>query len=207
MKNYICPPPIKVSRYATAFVNDSINCEHINDEQLWSRGRCDLLARCSNNVDLDAELTTLLPFGQYTKLIAILTPLVDSFIPKKSTNISTPWPKNPPNIIVRAKRDAWTKYKDCRITYGRNHSITLTSFAELRRRNDEVKLYAIDLQKKCELKLNDQIDTDQLLFHAYIKHKKVGELVGPLRTTDDSLNDDLSTMVNLFVTSFFCLFR
>ena len=201
--------PVKVEYIFQSFlpVNDAINCEDIVDERLWSRGRYDLLARCLNDVDWDTELTTLLPSDQYTKLIAILTPLVDRFIPKKSPNSSTPWPKNPPNVIVRAKRDAWRMYKDCRMAHGRYHTITLTAFAEFKRRNDEVKRYAIDSQKKYELKLSTQIDTNPKLFHAYIKHKKVGKpVVGPLRISNDSLTDDPSAMANIFVTSFASVF-
>ena len=106
------PPLVELIFQNFPPVNDFINCEDINYGRLWSRGRYDLLARCLNNMDWDAELTTLLPSDQYTKLIAILTPLVERFIPKKSPNSSTPWPKNPPNVIVKAKRDAWRTYKD-----------------------------------------------------------------------------------------------
>ena len=61
------------------------------------------MTRCLNNGDWDVELTTLLPSDQYAKLVAIMSPLVDRFIPKKLPNLSTPWPKNPHNVIVRAK--------------------------------------------------------------------------------------------------------
>ena len=78
---------------------------------------------------------------------------------------------------MRAERDAWSKNKDCRITHGRNHAITLTASAEFKSWNNEVKHYAIHSQKNCELKLSAQIDTNLKLLQAYIKHKKVGKPV------------------------------
>ena len=65
-----------------------------------------------------------------------------------------------------------------------------------------MKCFAIDSHKKYEPKLSAQIDTNLKIFHANIKHKKnCKSVVGPLRTFDDGLNDDTSTMTNIFVNS------
>ena len=65
-----------------------------------------------------------------------------------------------------------------------------------------MKRFAIDSHKKYKPKLSAQIDTNLKLFLANIKHKKICKsVVGPLRTFDADLNDNTSTLTNIFVNS------
>ena len=201
--------PVKVDYIFQNFPRSNVdNPSSVDVERLWTKGRYDLISSCLRDVDWDMELCTLLPPDQYNRFIAILTPLIERFVPAKSTNsFSVPWPKNPPRAMVRAKSSAWHDYKCCRTTHGRNDAITTNAFCKFNLCNNVVKYFAINSQKQYELSLSVQLNVNPKLFHSYIKHKKVDKpVVGPIRLSDGSLTDNSLTMANMFVRSFASVF-
>ena len=151
------------------------------DYFLWAKGRYDLISRCLTDIDWNSELDTLLPNEQFNRLLNILSPMIDMYIPKRLiSNSHTPWPKNPPRDLLRKKSIAWNKYKSHRVSFGRNHDLTTLAWTEFRDRNSEIKNFAIKSQKDYELKLSSQIGVNPKLFHSYINHRKVARsVVGP----------------------------
>ena len=186
----------------------SFDCSAV--ERLWTKSRYDLLFRCLADIDWESELDMLMPDAQYLRFINIISPLIDRFVPPKvsSNRSSVPWTKNPPRELIRIKSQAWSAYKVIRVDLGRRHSSTIDAWNVFLCANDNIKNFAINSQKRYESSLGEQISFNPKLFHAYIKHRKIGRpTIGPLRLGDGSLSDDPIIMATCFAESFSSVFN
>ena len=177
--------------------------------RIWSRGNYQLIGRCLSQIDWDYEFESLDVNEQYETFLNIIQPLVERFVPPIETSRvnSVPWAKNPPRSLRRERSEAWAAYKSSRSLHGRVHLTTVNAWDAFVSINARFRNFAICAQKNYERTVAAQLQTNPKLFHAYIRHRRVGRpSVGPLRLPDGRLTDAPADMVDCFVTSFATVF-
>ena len=117
---------------------------------LWGKGQYNLFSQCMQQIDWSYELDNLLPDEQYNRFLQILRPMIDKFIPKVQLieKSSSPWTKNPPRQLTRAKSLAWNDLKEKRRVHGRRDPRTVTAWEYFRAVNKEIKQFSSNSQKK-----------------------------------------------------------
>ena len=75
---------------------------------IWPKGRYDLISSRLLDIDWTDELYHLTPNAQYCRLLSILRPLIDRFVPisKSLTKDRVPWTVNPPESLRRERSEA-----------------------------------------------------------------------------------------------------
>ena len=203
-------PPLPSSRHCPVLVNyvfQDLNTTISTNGQrdrIWTKGNYNLMSTCLQSVDWEHELCSLPANRQYSRLLNILFPLIEDFVPVSDINrkSSVPWSVNPPRRLERAKTEAWTHYKYVRSLKGRRHVDVQNAWAAFKMCNENIKSFSISSQIEYERNLASQFDVNPKLFHSYIKHRRVSRpSVGPLRL-NGFLTDDPSLMADCFVRSF-----
>ena len=204
-----CHAPILCSY---VFQNLSILNEYSSKRQtrLWTRGNYNAIRQVLLNTDWYFELNELPPDLQFDRLLSLLHPLINRYIPLKTTErlAKPPWNTNPPRSLKRERSNAWQRYKNLRFSFGRNHNDVLTAWQNYTLVNEQILNFAVQSQKDYELSISRQVNTQPKLFHSYIKHRKVCRpSIGPIKLPNGQITDDPVVMANNFVLSFARVFN
>jgi hypothetical protein len=175
--------------------------------RLWFRGCYESISRSLSDVDWGVELAYLPVEDCYSKLVRIISQLVERFIPMQTGDRPPPWSTRPPHRLKVGRSRAWHHYRQCRSTLGRNdeHSVAaLRVFLDI---NFQYRNFVRHSRAQYEQHLADKLADAPKLFHAYIRRKKVGCLsVGPLRLANGDLVDEPAEMCEVFADSFASVF-
>ena len=115
----------------------------------WSKGKYNLIADCISFIDWYDELYTLNAAEQYRTFLNILQPLIERYVPLRTTREVSrlPWSVNPPGSLLRAKASSWNCYKSARSAFGRNSSVTQVHWDEFQSINTEIKAFCYYFSK------------------------------------------------------------
>ena len=193
--------------YFYSFGPVDLSCD-ISGKRAWSRGKYKYIEEYVSLVDWDYEFLHLSVTAMMCKFLAVIRPLIDSYIPLCQYMRKTTSPVSPPNTLKRKRQQAWKLVKSVRAFYGRHSvefSCALTHYNSI---NHQFKTYFIRSQIDHEKSLMDNIKSNPKAFHQYIRSKKVGApAVGPLKRADGSLVENCGSMAEIFVNSFASVFK
>lgn len=170
----------------------------------WHKGKYNLILRELRDINWDFEFDNLSAHDAYLRLLEILGPLVDRYVPL--TNglhpVRIPWQTNPPSSLRLRRKTSWSRYKVARAQSGRHSTDTKQALATFFSVNKELRNFAVSSQAAYEKQLAVDMKTSPKLLHSYIRRKKVGcPSVGPLKY-NQMLTDDPATMADMFASSF-----
>ena len=147
---------------------------------------------------------------QYRRFIAIISPLVERYVPlcRNYCEKNVPWAVNAPRALQRDKNEAWRHFKSCRSISGRNHVDTTDAYVRFTEINRQIKMFAVNSQVMYEKHVASQIKDNPKLFHSYIKHRRVQKpSVGPLRLPCGNITDDPLSMADYFASTFASIYN
>ena len=174
---------------------------------LWYKGAYGTISDSLSHWDWEFEFTNTSVQSDYDLLCGVLADLIDRYIPVR-THKSAPWQSRPPARMMRQRSDAWNHYKQTRASYGRRDQRSATALVTFNQINHQYRNYHLANRSEYEWELASQIKTAPKLFHAYVRHKKVGRpTVGPLKTDDGRIVEDSYAMSEMFATAFASVFN
>lgn len=206
----VCPPPPGCDHC-------SIHCDYLFDTEIqaqtqslsnlvWHRGNYGSISERLREIDWDFEFDSLAVDQCYVRLMEILKPLTQQFVPvgtTKGVNSWTPWKTHVPNSLRQRRAKAWETYKADRARYGRKSQVCVSSLAGFLEVNKEYRTFATRSQIEYERSLVGRMKECPKLFHSYIRHKKMYRTtVGPLKLSTAELSDDPAVMAESFATAF-----
>ena len=171
----------------------------------WARGRYDLMGQCIDDIDWYDEFFTIGAKHQYKRFLDIMYSLINRYVPhaQRHSSSGVPWSVNPPRNLLETKNAEWLNFKECRRVHGRGDTETLAAWSRFSDSNQQIKSYSVNSQRNYEGTLAQQIKKSPKLFHAYLKHRRVGRpSVGPLKMSDGTLIDDPKLMSECFANAF-----
>ena len=172
----------------------------------WHKGKYNRISSSLDDINWDFEFSSLNVQSAYRRLLELLTPLVNEYIPLSDLNSSyvlKPWKTNAPSSLRLKRKDCWQQYKDVRAQYGRHSPEAKQAAAAFFSINKSLKSYATSSQAAYEETLGAKLKEDPKLLHAYVRRKKVGcPTVGPLSIGGQVLSDDPVTMAEVFASFF-----
>ena len=195
----------------------SVHCEYVFDtdtqihsrqhfRRQWHRGQYRAINDFLSVIDWRFEFSHLSAQDAFIKLLSILEPLVDQFIPKVSLgdrHHKVPWKSNPPSSLKRLRKEAWDKYKGLRSRYGRKAPPVMLALEAFQQVNSKLRSFATLSQIEYEKSLIARSKENPKLLHSYIRHKKQHRCsVGPLRLDADTISDDPKEMADCFLEAF-----
>ena len=136
-------------------------------------------------------------------MIYLLYSLVAELLPEKHPVDRPPWRQHPPGSLICHRSSCWHTYKVARSSHGRQSPITVQALLNFNAANADVHNFQHLSQASYESSLVHQMKEKPKLFHAYIRHKKVGHnSVGPLRIESGELCDMPDVMSESFSQAF-----
>ena len=193
----------------------SVYCEYIFDTELsharrssrllWHRGQYGNINSALSSIDWTTELAQLSSQEAYSRLLSIIEPLIEQFVPKGSRDgdRKPPWKSNPPSTLKRHRREAWKVYKDLRSNLGRKSPETVQALQLFLKANSDIRLYASRQQIEYERSLINRSKENPKLLHSYIRHKKrYRSSIGPLLRSSNDITDDPKEMADCLLESF-----
>ena len=176
--------------------------------RVWTKGNYGMINDRLCEYDWEYEFAGLDTQEKYSRLLTIVSGLVNLYVPVSDHDKSKPpWTLNPPRNLTRRKSNLFSNYKDVRSAMGRRHPETLAAWQDFVSANNDIKQFAIQSQKSYEITIAGQLKENPKLFHAYLKHKRVERpKIGPLKLDDDTITDNPKLMAEKFSSSFASVF-
>ena len=169
----------------------------------WERGRYNKMNRELSLIDWDFEFAHKDVNACYERFCDILYSLIAELVPEKHPVDRPPWRQRPPGSLIRHRSNCWHAYKAARSSHGRRSPITVQALLNFNAANADVHNFQRLSQASYESSLVRQMKEKPKLFHAYIRHKKVGRnTVGPLRIESGELCDVPEVMAESFSLAF-----
>ena len=178
-------------------------------QRLWTKGNYQKISEKLDEFDWRFEFAGMSSREMNSSLLKIIERLVDRFVPKAMRcKTKPPWTLNPPRTLLHRKSLLFSNYKQVRETRARNHPETIAAWRNFTEANNDVKQFARRSQEAYEVSIANQIKTNPKLFHAYLKHRKVGRLtIDPLKVDNNVITDDPKRMAKQFAHSFRSVFE
>ena len=207
---HVQPPPPGCDHCST-------HCDYVFDMDIqiasqqhnrlqWHRGRYGTINNILSDIDWDLELSNLSAQDAFIKLLSILEPLVDQYIPRVSQGArrrKVPWKSNPPSSLKRRRKAVWDKYKGLRSNLGRKAPLTVSALKTFQEVNNQLRTFASRSQIEYEKSLIERSKENPKLLHSYMRHKKQLRCsVGPLRLASGAVSDDPGEMADCFLDAF-----
>ena len=205
-----CHHTIILFQYVFQFhsLDNAPGTDELRSLRAWHKGKYARIRDHLSCVDWDYELAHLSVNDKYLKFLNILTPLINLFVPPKHKVSSPPWPTKPPIILINARKEAWSSYKNLRSMHGRLSPQASDALVHFNNLNYQYRNYSISSQSQYELSLIDSFNTNPKLLHSYVRHKKVGQpCVGPLVTREGVMTNDCKAMADVFVKAFASVYQ
>ena len=177
--------------------------------KIWTKGNYRLISDRLAEFDWAHEFAGLSTQRMYSRLLKILDRLIEQYIPVSNRNLKKPpWTLNPPRDLVNRKSQAFARFKTIRHDLGRSDEATLAAWRDFIAANVSIKQFARKSQEDYEVSIVDQIKSNPKLFHAYLRHRRVGRpSIGPLKRPDGTVTDDPAGMATLLAASFVGVFE
>ena len=207
---YVQPPP-------PGSDHCSVHCEYVFDMEvellshhvqrlLWHRGQYGRMNSVLDDTDWDFEFAHLSAHEAFTRLLAILEPLIEQYVPRARQDDrgnKIPWKTNPPSSLKRRRKAAWEEYKSLRSKDGRRAPNTVSALMAFLQVNGQLRSFASISQIEYEKSLIARSKDNPKLLHSYIKHKKqFRSSVGPLRLGSNAVTDVPKEMADCFLDAF-----
>ncbi|XP_045137135.1 uncharacterized protein LOC123519700 [Portunus trituberculatus] len=197
--------PIKFTYHFT--FNTSQDGNVCIKKRAWERGKYKIIDNHVSQIDWDYEFCHLSVDAKFNRLLQILTPLIDSYIPL-CKQLSPSSPLSPPTALKKNRTTAWQLFKSTRRFYGRHSKQCTQALENYNIINRQYRNHFIYSQIAYERTLMDNLKRNPKAFHQYIRNKKVGApSMGPLSHPDGSLVEDCAAMAEIFVNSFSSVFK
>ena len=195
----------------------STHCEYVFDIDVqvdsqqhrrlqWHRGQFSTINDILSNIDWDIELFQLSAQEAFVKLLSILEPLVNEYVPRArqgNWRRKVPWKSNPPSSLKRRRKTAWEEYKRLRSNIGRKAPHTVSALRTFQEANSQLRAFASSAQIEYEKSLIIRSKENPKLLHSYMRHKKQLRCsVGPLRLASNVVSDDPKEMADRFLDAF-----
>ena len=171
----------------------------------WHRGNYGALSNSLSVLDWDLELQCLTAEQSFKHLAAVLSSLVDEFVPLKpeQKRSDCPWFKRPPTSLISHRHTAWEQYKNARRRFGRRSQDASAAYDAFQSLNKRYRNFTVSCQSDYEENIVFRSKENPKLLHSYIRNKKVGRpTVGPIRVDSGRLTDTPEEMVEVFASSF-----
>lgn len=176
-------------------------------KKAWFKGKYKMIDYHLQSLDWKYELQNRSANEMFIRLVEILTPLVDRYIPTSVSYCGSSFPSQPPATLRRARARAWKRYKDLRSTHGRRAETTQEALTNYNDLNTQYRLFFINSQINYEMSLVNSIKESPKAFHSYIRGKKVGSpTIGPLKQTDGTVTSNCAVMSELLADEFFSFY-
>ena len=204
----VCPPFPNCAHCPVLFdyiIQDHSQSQEPIVQRLWHKGNYNQIRSYLAGIDWDYEFMHLEVDEKFVRLLDLIRPLINRFVPIKSydNSIHPAWPVKCPHSIVRRRKDLWCQYKVVRSTHGRNSVEANELLQEYLFINHTYRNFSIFKQYEYEASLTQSLTQNPKVFHSYIRRKKVGKpSIGPLRTADGEMVYDPKAMSELFATTF-----
>ena len=200
-----CPSPLYCNYYFKT--NPDNNNSSLLSKRAWGRGKYKIIDEHLSHIDWDFEFCHLSVHAILTKLLDILTPLIDSYIPFSIQPIPSSSLK-PLAALKRERWKAWQFFKTLRRFYGRQSRECSSALNNYNQINHQYRNFFTHSQISYKMSLIDKLQDNPKAFHQYIRSKKVGDpTVGPLMHPGGSLVENCCTMAEMFVNSFSLVFK
>jgi hypothetical protein len=169
----------------------------------WFKGKYNRIDGVLSGVDWGYELADLSVDGMYSRILEILRPLVERFVPVDNGSRRFVSVSQPPARLKRERACAWRQFKDVRRVHGRAAVQTTDALSVFDDVNDRFRNFFIHRRISYEQSLVDKIGESPKCFHSYVRSKKVGNpSVGPLRLDDGTLVVSGGAMADVLADSF-----
>ena len=176
-----------------SFTSPSQASPHVAKARLWERGRYPIMNRELDSVDWDFEFAFQDVNACFQRFCAIVHSLVVALVPEKKPVERPPWRVRPPGSLIRRRSRHWHDYKAARSLHGRRSPITSQALSAFNAANADIHSFQVRSQANYESSLILRMKEKPKLFHAYIRHKKVGRTsAGPLRLTSGDSPQDMA---------------
>jgi hypothetical protein len=153
-------------------------------------------------VDWELEFEGLSVDGCFSRLLGILGPLVERYVPISYDGAPCPWKVRPPRDMTKRRRLLWQQYKQLRLELGRLDVRAVAALNQFNVVNYEYRNFVRNDRICYEKGLVAKLASAPKLFHSYVRRKKVGALsVGPIRQ-ESGLVDDPVLLSEIFARNF-----
>ena len=207
---YVQPPPPGCDHC-------SVHCEYVFDMEvellshhvqrlLWHRGQYGRMNSVLDDTDWDFEFAHFSAHEAFTRLLAILEPLIEQYVPRARQDDrgnKIPWKTNPPSSLKRRRKAAWEEYKSLRSKDGRKAPNTVSALMVFLQVNGQLRSFASISQIEYEKSLIARSKDNPKLLHSYIRNKKqFRSSVGPLHLGSNAVTDVPKEMADCFLDAF-----
>ena len=194
----------------------SIHCEYLFDVEvqqssqqrlqiLWHHGHYGHINNILSDIDWDFELAYMTAEEAFSRLLSILEPLIDQYVPRAShdRHNKVPWKTNAPSSLKRRRRAAWENYKNLRSSLGRKTPSVISALTAFQEINNQLRSFAATSQIEYEKSLIERSKDNPKLLYSYIRHKKqFRSSIGPLRLNSGMISDDPKEMADCLLKTF-----